>query len=167
MPTATKHRFAHVCILVKDIDTAIEHYTRILKAVAPQMLEEKVVKQEGHMGNEHYLTAFFPAAGDACDIQLLQPVNADSAIARRLAEHGEGVHHIAFTTGHLEDTFRELKEQKVQLHGDNFLKDGSNSKLQLIWIHPKYAHGVLIEVMNEYRLEDGLIKEVQGSNLAG
>jgi len=39
-----------------------------LKAVAPEMLEEKVAKQEGHMGNDHYLTAFFPAIGDACDI---------------------------------------------------------------------------------------------------
>jgi len=80
-----------------------------------------------------------------------------------LADHGEGIHHIAFTTGHLEDIFRELKEQGVQLHGDNFLKDGSNPKLQLVWIHPKHAHGVLIEVMDAYRLEDGLIKEVQGS----
>ncbi|WP_054033574.1 VOC family protein [Desulfatitalea tepidiphila] len=115
------------------------------------------------MGNDHYLTLFFPATGDACDIQLLQPINADSAAAQRLADHGKGLHQIAFTTGHLEDAFRELKKQGVQLHGDNFLKDGSNPKLQLVWIHPKYAHGVLIEVMDEYRLEDGLIKEMQSA----
>jgi len=68
--------------LVKDIDTAIEHYIRILKAVAPQMLEEKVVKQEGRMGIDHYLTTFFPAIGEACDIQLLQPINADSTAVK-------------------------------------------------------------------------------------
>jgi len=100
MTKAIRHRFAHIYIMVKDIDAAIEHYTRILEAVAPQMLEERIVKQKGHMGNDHYLTAFFPAIGDACDIQLLQPVNADSAAAQRLGDHGEGVHHIAFTTGH-------------------------------------------------------------------
>jgi len=71
----------------------------------------------------------------------------------------------AFTTSLLPRaiTFQESKEQGVQLHGDNFLKDGSNPKLQLAWVHPKYAHGVLIEVMDEYRLEDGLIKEMEGA----
>ncbi|MDD5127566.1 MAG: VOC family protein [Dehalococcoidales bacterium] len=160
MPRTVRHRFAHVCILVKDIDAAIEHYTHILSAVAPQMLKGKIAKQEGRMDNDHYLTAFFPAIGEACDIQLLQPVNADSTVAQRLARLGEGVHHIAFTTGHLADTFRELKEQGVRLHGDYFIKDGSNPKLQIVWIHPKYAHGVLIEVMDEYSLVDGMLKEV-------
>lgn len=159
MPEATKHRLAHVCILVKDIDAAIAHYTRILSAVAPQMLKGKIAKQEGHMDNDHYLTAFFPAVGDACDIQLLQPMNPDSPVAKRLEQYGEGVHHIAFTTGHLADTFRQLKEQEVRLHGDYFIKDGSNPALQLVWIHPKYAHGVLIEVMDRYKLADGLLKE--------
>lgn len=58
MSKTIKHRFAHACILVKYIYTAVDRYTRILKAVAPQMLEEKGVKQEGHMGNDHYLTVF-------------------------------------------------------------------------------------------------------------
>ncbi|MDD4860265.1 MAG: VOC family protein [Dehalococcoidales bacterium] len=159
MPKAIHHRFAHVCILVKDIDAAIDHYTHILKALAPQMLKGKIAKMPSRMDDIDYLTAFFPAIGEACDIQLLQPVGTDSVLAQRLAEHGEGVHHIAFTTGHLPDTFTELKEQGVRLHGDNFLKDGSNPKLQIVWVHPKYAHGVLIEVMDEYKLEDGWLKE--------
>ncbi len=159
MAKATKHRLAHICILVRDIDAAIEHYTGILSAVAPRMLLGKVAKQEGNIGKDRYLTAFFPAVGNACDIQLLQPLGAESPLGKRLAKYGEGVHHIAFATSHLEDTFKQLKEKEITLHGDYFINDGSNPALRLVWIHPRYAHGVLIEVMESYQLKDGLLTE--------
>ncbi|GAF96594.1 unnamed protein product, partial [marine sediment metagenome] len=46
----------HVCILVKDIDQAIEHYTNILSVTAPQVLEQKMEKQESLAGEDRYLT---------------------------------------------------------------------------------------------------------------
>ena len=157
MTKPVRHRLAHICILVKDIDRAIEHYTAILSAAAPELLEREIAKQECYAGEDRYVTAFFPAAGDACDIQLMQPLDAESPLGRRLQQRGEGVHHICFTSSHLEDTFQQLKENGVSLHGDQFITDVENPSLRWAWVLPKYAHGVLIEVMDDYHLVDGLL----------
>jgi methylmalonyl-CoA epimerase len=157
MAKAVKHRLAHICILVKDIDQAIEHYTNILGAADPELLERKIAKQECYAGKDRYVTAFFPALGDACDIQLMQPLDPASPLSKRLEQHGEGVHHICFTSSHLEDTFQQLKEKGVSLHGDQFVVDVENPTLRWAWILPGYAHGVLIEVLDSYKLVDGIL----------
>ena len=158
MAKKIEHRLAHICILVKDIDLAIEHYKRMLQAVAPQMLERPIAKQESYAAGQRYLTAFFPAPGAACEIQLLQPLDADSSLGRRLAQYGEGIHHICYSTASLEDTFKQLKEQDVSLHGEQFVADENNPDLRWFWILPKYSHGVLIEVIDNYKLVEGMLK---------
>ena len=157
MATPIKHRLAHICILVKDIDQAMEHYKNILSATAPQMLKRKIAKQESFAGKDRYLTAFFPAIGEGCEIQLLQPLDTESPLYRRLEKYGESIHHICFSSSRLEDTFQKLKEKGVSLHGDQFIADVNNPSLRWFWIMPKYAHGVLIEVIDNYRLVDGML----------
>jgi len=146
---------AHICILVKDIDRAIEHYKNILGAVSPQLLKEMVNKEERFAGKDRYVTAFFRAPGSGCDIQLLQPLDPQSPLYKRLERHGEGLHHIAFASSHLEDTFQKLKGKGVSLHGDQFIFDANAPDTRWVWITPQYAHGVLIEVMDEYKPIDG------------
>jgi methylmalonyl-CoA/ethylmalonyl-CoA epimerase len=155
MADMVKQRLAHICILVRDIDQAIEHYTNILGAVSPQLLKEKVTKEERFAGKDRYVTAFFRAAGSGCDIQLLQPLDPQSPLYKRLEKHGEGLHHIAFASSHLEDTFQQLKKKEVSLHGDRFIFDANAPDTRWVWIMPQYAHGVLIEVMDEYKAIDG------------
>jgi len=155
MAGMVKQRLAHICILVRDIDQAIEHYTNILGAASPQLLKEEVTKEERFAGKDRYVTAFFRAAGSGCDIQLLQPLDPQSPLFKRLEKHGEGLHHIAFTSSHLEDTFQQLKKKGVSLHGDRFIFDANVLDTRWVWITPQYAHGVLIEVMDEYKPIDG------------
>jgi methylmalonyl-CoA/ethylmalonyl-CoA epimerase len=150
MSGIAKQRLAHICILVKNIDRAIEHYSNILGAVSPQLLQEKVAKNERFAGKDRYVTAFFRAAGNGCDIQLLQPLNPESPLYKRLEKHGEGLHHIAFSSSHLEDTFQQLKKKGVSLQGEQFIFDANAPDTRWVWIMPQYAHGVLIEVMDEY-----------------
>ena len=66
MTQSAEQRLAHICILVRDIDQAIEHYQNILSAVSPQLLNEQVRKQERFAGKDRYVTAFFPAPGAGC-----------------------------------------------------------------------------------------------------
>jgi methylmalonyl-CoA epimerase len=155
MSGMVKQRLAHICILVKDIDRAIEHYANILGAVSPQLLQENVTKEERFAGKDRYATAFFRAAGSGCDIQLLQPLDPQSPLYKRLEKHGEGLHHIAFASSHLEDTFQKLKKKEVSLQGDQFIFDANAPDTRWVWIMPQYAHGVLIEVMDEYKPIDG------------
>jgi methylmalonyl-CoA/ethylmalonyl-CoA epimerase len=151
MENKVKKRLAHICILVKDIDQAIEHYRLILGAVSPSLIQKAVVKEECFAGKDRYVTTFFHGLNEACDIQLLQPLDPGSPLYQRLEKHGEGLHHIAFATNDLEDTFQQLKEKGVTLHGDQFNFDVDNPGTRWVWITPQYAHGVLIEVMDEYK----------------
>jgi len=84
MADMVKQRLAHICILVRDIDQAIEHYTNILGAVCPLLLREEVAKEERFAGKDRYVTAFFRAASSGCDIQLLQPLDPQSPLYKRL-----------------------------------------------------------------------------------
>jgi methylmalonyl-CoA epimerase len=138
----------HVCILVKDIDQATERYGTILSVAAPKVLEQKMEKQESHAGKDRYLSAVFMAPGDGCNIQLLQPLNPESPLYKRLEQHGEHIHHLAFTSSHLEETVQHLKEKGVSLHSDQLVSDIENPTLRWTWIVPSYAHGALIEVMD-------------------
>ena len=151
---------AHICILVHDIDEAIRRYANILGVVAPELLERKVVKQKRFAGDVAYITAFFGAVGDACDIQLLQPPDPQSPLYRRLEKHGEGVHHIAFSSAHLEDTYQQLKEKGVTV-GDQLIPESTAETRQLdgrhFWILPQYSHGVLIEIIDDYKLANGIL----------
>lgn len=151
----------HICILVKDIDRAIEHYTTIAGVVSPRLLKRKVVRQERFAEDEKYITAFFDG-GNGCDIQLLQPPDERSPLYKRLQKHGEGVHHICFASSHLEDTYRMCKEKGISVN-DRIIDEraeGSDKKdIRHFWIMPQYAHGVLIEMIDDYKMVDGLLKE--------
>jgi len=138
----------HVCILVKDIDQAIERYRTILSVAAPKVLEQKIEKEESYAGKDRFLSAVFIASGDGCNIQLLQPLNPESPLYKRLERQGEHIHHLAFTSSHLEETVQRLKEKGVSLHSDQLVSDVENPTIRWTWILPSFAHGALIEVMD-------------------
>lgn len=151
---------AHVCILVADIDRAIADYRKLLGRISPGLLEQPIVKQVRWTEQEKYITAFFGAVGDGCDIQLLQPPDAESPLYRRLQKYGVGMHHIAFASSHLEDTYRLLKQDEVTISDTLFSEhpDGmQQTDVRHFWIMPRDAHGVLIELIDDYRTADGLL----------
>lgn len=153
---------AHVCILVADIDQAVEDYGRIFRAVSPELVDGKVVKQERWAADEKYITAFFGAAGDGCDIQLLQPPDERSPLHRRLEKYGEGIHHIAFASSHLEDSYQALRARGVSVN-DSLIPEhpegDDTTDVRHFWILPRSAHGVLIEMIDEYQTANGMLTE--------
>jgi len=149
---------AHVCILVWDIDKAIEDYTKMLGGISPELVERPVLKQVRWADDEKYITAFFEAPGDACDIQLLAPPDKESPLYKRLQKYGEGLHHLAFATAHLEDTYAQLTKDGVGVNDRLVVErpDGDDTPdVSHFWILPKAAHGVLIEMIDHYRVQDG------------
>ena len=140
----------HVCVLVKDINQAIEHYRSILSAVTPGILEQGFEITEALGGEDRFLSVVFNALGDGCNIQLIQPINPESPLHKRLERHGEHIHHIAFTSSHLETTVQLLIDEGVSLHpgGKQLLYDVNNPTTGWTWISPQYAHGALIEIMD-------------------
>jgi len=149
---------AHICILVADIEKAIEDYRRIFGRVSPGLLEREVVSQVRWAGGEKYITAFFGASGDGCDIQLLQPPDTESPLYRRLAKYGEGIHHIAIASAHLDDSYQQLKSDGISVNDcliPEHPDDDDATDVNHFWILPRSAHGVLIEMIDHYRVKDG------------
>src|SRR3972149_5590576 len=54
------------------------------------------------------------AAGDS-EIELLEPTRGDTGVARFLAKHGEGLHHVCLETPNVDADLDTLKAQNVAL----------------------------------------------------
>lgn len=127
------HRIDHVAIVVNDIETALRVYRDALglRLGQVQTIPDQDVK-----------IAFLPA-GDS-EIELLEPINPESGVAKFLAKRGEGMHHICLEVDDLDATLAELAAQGVELI-DRAPRAGAHGRIA--FIHPKGSHGVLIELL--------------------
>jgi methylmalonyl-CoA/ethylmalonyl-CoA epimerase len=92
--------------------------------------------------SENVRVTFLPV-GDT-RIELLEPTSPDSAVARFIAAHGEGVHHICFEVDDLEATMAALAAQGFRLVSET-PRFGAHGT-QVCFVHPKSTGGVLIEL---------------------
>lgn len=129
-------KIEHLGIAVKDLDAANETYEKLLGI--------PVYKQE-EVSSEHVITSFFKAGENK--IELLAATHPDSAIAKYIEKRGEGIHHVAF---HVDDIYAEM--DRLAAEGFTILnkepKKGADNKL-VAFLHPKGAHGVLVELCQE------------------
>ncbi|RYZ19805.1 MAG: methylmalonyl-CoA epimerase, partial [Chitinophagaceae bacterium] len=125
------NKIEHIGIAVKDIEKAIETYTKLLNT--PCYKTEDVV-------SENVRTAFFKTGDNK--IELLEATSSESAIASFIDKRGEGLHHIAFD---VDDIYAEMKRLKAE--GFTLLSDipkkGADNKL-ICFVHPKGMNGVLV-----------------------
>jgi methylmalonyl-CoA epimerase len=82
-----RRRLDHVAVIVRSTDEALEHFSNRLglPVVASEKREDLNVR----------LT--YLSTGNAF-IQLIEPLSEAGPIAAELAERGEGIHHICFST---------------------------------------------------------------------
>ncbi|HEX4110222.1 MAG TPA: VOC family protein [Solirubrobacteraceae bacterium] len=144
--------FAHVCILVHDLDRAIEDWSKILGVLDPQQLEERIVRYDAFEGGDDQMAwATFVSHG-GCEIQFMQP-SPDTPLGRRLAKVGEHVHHLCFTTDDPEDAARRLAERGLTT--GQISEDPTMPWQRWTWVMPDSAHGTLVEIARPYRAVDG------------
>lgn len=126
-------RIDHIGIAVKNIDEALKLYSEALGLQLSQ-----TDKEEGQKS----IVAFLPA-GES-EVELVEPIGEDGPVARFLQKRGEGIHHICFEVDDIQATLAKLKTQGVQLiDQEPYLGTGGK---KIAFIHPKGAHGVLIEL---------------------
>ena len=81
---------------------------------------------------------------DDVHIELLEPINQESTVAKFIEKRGEGLHHLAFEVEDIEKALKELKESGVKLIDEKPRKGARNTKIA--FIHPSSAGGVLVEL---------------------
>lgn len=67
-------------------------------------------------------------------VELLEPRGQNGLIEKFIAARGEGIHHISYRVDDPEEVFKKCDEKGIRLINRRF-------------IHPKSAHGVLIEII--------------------
>lgn len=85
-------------------------------------------------------------AAQIADTQLhiVESTDYDGVIAKFIQQRGEGLHHIAFSVENLDQLVSELKEKGIKLIPE---KPIAYFNGRYIFIHPKSAFGVLIELI--------------------
>lgn len=86
--------------------------------------------------------AFF-RVGDV-RLELLEPTDPSSTIAKFLEKRGEGLHHLAFTVDDIQQRIEELKASGLRMI-DDAPRSGSHH-MQIAFLHPKSTSGVLTEL---------------------
>jgi methylmalonyl-CoA/ethylmalonyl-CoA epimerase len=131
-------KIEHIGIAVKDLNASNQLFEKLFGN--PPYKEEEVV-------SEGVKTSFF--MNGLNKIELLEPTNSSSPIAKFLEKKGEGIHHIAFDVEDIEEEIVRLQEEGFVLINDK-PKKGADNKL-VVFLHPKSTNGVLIELCQEIK----------------
>jgi methylmalonyl-CoA/ethylmalonyl-CoA epimerase len=123
----------HIGIAVRSIDDQKPFYEDSL-GLEFEGLEE--------VPDQKVRVAFF-RAGDV-RMELLEPTQPDSPVAKFIEKRGEGLHHLAFTVEDIKTRIDELKESGLRMI-DDAPRPGAHHT-QIAFLHPKSSHGVLTEL---------------------
>jgi methylmalonyl-CoA/ethylmalonyl-CoA epimerase len=123
----------HVAVLTADIDAALAFWRDALG------LEISGVKD---MPQQKSKIAFLPVAGS--EIELVQPTDPESGIAKYLAKRGPGLHHICLEMRDLDGTIARLKDKGIRLTSDAPMTGAGGRRM--VFVHPESAGGVLVEL---------------------
>ena len=127
----------HISIAVKSIDEAKKFWVDTLGL--------EYLRTENVPGQKVRVAVL--AAGEAT-VELLEPTAADSPVQKFLDKRGEGLHHVAFATGKLAGHLQALKLANIGLI-DEEPRIGAGGA-HIAFIHPRSAHGVLIEMCEHH-----------------
>jgi methylmalonyl-CoA epimerase len=127
----TLTRLHHVAAVVADADSALRFWRDTLGL---PVAKDRVVEEQGVRG---VLLAL-----DNAEIELIQPVNPDSGVARYLADRGEGLHHICFESTDVAADLIAASEAGIKMI-DETPREGLAGMIG--FLHPRANHGVLIE----------------------
>lgn len=126
-------RINHIAILVDDLEATLEFWQDALGLDLTEIQE---------VPGEQAKIAFLPT-GDS-EIELVKPTTDDSGLARYLEKRGPGMHHICLEVDDIDGMLIRLKEKGIQLINEQ-AKVGSGGR-KYAFVHPKSAHGVLVEL---------------------
>lgn len=130
------NRLDHVGIAVNDLAEGRDYYERVL-GLRPA--HEEVVEDQG-------VHEVLYRVGDAW-VQLVAPLGPDTPVGRFLAKRGEGLHHVGYSVANVSTALRQLKAAGVETI-DEAPRIGSGGTT-IAFVHPKAAHGVMIELIEE------------------
>ncbi|MEK7705826.1 MAG: methylmalonyl-CoA epimerase [Myxococcota bacterium] len=126
----------HLGIVVGDLDDAAHTYGEVLGLT---LTGREELPERG-------LAVQFVDTGGT-RLELIAPTRADSEVSGFLGKRGEGLHHVCLRVDDLDATLAALERRGTRLI-DRIPRPGAQGS-RVAFIHPKGAHGVLIELVEK------------------
>ena len=117
-----------VSIVVKDLEAAIKRFETLFDL---KLYERRESKDFG------FKNAILPLGKGHID--LIQPTDPSSAVARFLETRGEGIYLVGFEVEDIPASVKTLRER-----GARVIQRSQDDPVA--WVHPKDAHGLFVEL---------------------
>ncbi len=123
----------HVAVIVRDIDESLVLWRDMLGLPLELVLP---------IESDRVIIAFL-GVGES-KVELVQPTDDTTGVARFLANKGEGFHHVCFEVPNLAETLIRLELDGIELI-DSAPRKGAEGPVA--FLHPRSCHGVLVELI--------------------
>ena len=126
-------RIHHVALVVRSIESSLELYRDLLGMPLETVME---IPTDG-------VRIAFLGAGES-KVELVEPTDESTGVARFLASKGEGFHHVCFEVANLAEELTRLAIDGVELI-DSSPRRGAEGPVA--FLHPRSCGGVLVELI--------------------
>jgi methylmalonyl-CoA epimerase len=126
-------RVHHVAVVVQSIEAALGMYRDLLRLPLESIME---------IPQDRVRIAFL-GVGES-KVELVEPTDETTGVARFLATRGEGFHHVCFEVADLAEELTRLGIEGVELI-DSAPRRGAEGPVA--FVHPRSCHGVLVELI--------------------
>jgi methylmalonyl-CoA/ethylmalonyl-CoA epimerase len=123
----------HVALIVRSIDESLGLWRDLLGLELENVME---------IAHDRVRIAFL-GVGES-KVELVEPTDDTTGVARFLAAKGEGFHHVCFEVANLAETLLRLEIDGLELI-DSAPRRGAEGPVA--FIHPRSCHGVLVELI--------------------
>jgi methylmalonyl-CoA epimerase len=126
-------RIHHVAVIVRSIEASLPLYRDLLGLPLETVMDIPADR----------VRIAFLGVGES-KVELVQPTDETTGVARFLASKGEGFHHVCYEVANLAEQLTRLGIEGVELI-DTAPRRGAEGPVA--FIHPRAGHGVLIELI--------------------
>lgn len=126
-------RIHHVAIVVRSIEDSLALYRDFLGLPLETIMD---------IASDRVRIAFL-GVGES-KIELVQPTDETTGVARFLAGKGEGFHHVCFEVANIAEELTRLAIDGIELI-DSAPRRGAEGPVA--FLHPRSCHGVLVELI--------------------
>jgi methylmalonyl-CoA epimerase len=126
-------RIHHVAVVVRDIEASLGLWRDTLGLPLELVLP---------IEQDRVTIAFLPVGESK--VELVQPTDDTTGVARFLANKGEGFHHVCFEVPNISEALMRLELDGIELID---LAPRKGAEGPVAFLHPRSCQGVLVELI--------------------